>query len=124
MRRGGRAKLDEHERGELRRRDTGAREFRRPLTDKLVEKPLQDRRLRRSGRNEDQRRQDIRRKPSACRVQPDMAADQKAVIAVADLRDRAGIGGEHTCRVTWDNRRIRRRERRTVGRKGEARLLF
>ncbi len=75
--------------GELRRRETGPWEFRRPVADKLVEKPLQDRRLRRSGPNMDQRRQDIRQKPAACRVQPNMTADLNAVIAIAKPRDRA-----------------------------------
>ena len=37
--------LDEHELGELGRRETSPREFRRPLANKLVEQPLQDRRL-------------------------------------------------------------------------------
>ena len=35
-----------------------------------------------------------------------MAADQKAVIAVAKLRDRANIGGEHTGRVNRGGRQI------------------
>src|SRR5260221_3852243 len=58
--------------GELRRRETGPWEFRRPVADKLVEKPLQDRRLRRSGPNMDQRRQALRQKPAPRRVQPTM----------------------------------------------------
>ena len=86
--------LDEHELGELRQGKTDAREFRCPFAEKLVEKPLQDRRLRRSGPNMDQRRQDVRQKPPARRVQPNMAPDQNAVIAVAKLRELAGVAGD------------------------------
>jgi hypothetical protein len=56
--------LDEHELSELRRCETGPRQFSCPLANKLVEQPVQDRRLRRSGLNVDQRRQDIRQQPS------------------------------------------------------------
>ena len=73
--------LDEHELGELRWRETRPQEVSRLLADKLVEQPLQDCRLRRSGLNVDQRRQNIRQKPSAHRVEPDKPADLKAVIA-------------------------------------------
>ena len=101
-----RKNLDEHELGELRRHETGTRQVRCPLSNELVEKPLQDRSLGRSDSNVDQRRQDIRQQPSAHRVQQNMAADDKAIVAVAKLRDQAGVGGEHSFRVNRDGRQI------------------
>jgi hypothetical protein len=46
-----------------------------------------------------------------------MAADQKAVIAVTKLRDRAGAGGEHTCRVNRGGRQIAGENEGTLRRK-------
>jgi hypothetical protein len=109
--------LDEHKVGELSRCGTGAWEFRRPLADTLVEKPLQDRRPRRSGPHVDQRREDIRQKASARRVQLNMAANEKAVISVAKLRDHPDIGGEHTFRVNRYDRQIAGEDEGTLRRK-------
>jgi hypothetical protein len=45
------------------------------------------------------------------------AGDQKGVIAIAKLRDRADVSGEHTCRVNRDGRQIAGENEGTLRRK-------
>lgn len=108
--------LNEDELGELRGCETGARQFRRPLANELFEEPSQHRRLRRSGSDMDQRRQDIRKERSAGRVQLDKTADLKALVTVPKVDHLADMGGKHRCRFNGNRGEIAGEYKGTLGR--------
>lgn len=96
----------ENKLGKLRRNQTGSGKLSFLFTNQLTQQPLQSLGLRRSRAHVNQRRQNLRQKPSAGRIQPYKAADLQALLAVSQSRDLADVRGKHRARFHWNGRQI------------------